>query len=73
MYGLISILPHTKKLVGTPLWEIRIVGKDNIRVLYVAIQKEDVFVLHAFLKKTQKTERKEIKIALKRLEEEDRD
>jgi hypothetical protein len=30
-YGLISILPHTKKLTGCPLWEIRILGKDNLR------------------------------------------
>ncbi|MBI5614428.1 type II toxin-antitoxin system RelE/ParE family toxin [Candidatus Gottesmanbacteria bacterium] len=30
-YGLSAILPHTKKLSGTPLWEIRILGKDNIR------------------------------------------
>lgn len=69
IYGLSSILPHVKKLIGAPLWEIRIVGKDNIRVLYVTIDREDVFVLHAFQKKTQKTERKEILTALKRLSE----
>ena len=34
MYGLQSVLPHVRKLTGVPLWEIRILGKDNIRVIY---------------------------------------
>ena len=33
-YGLSSIIPHVKKVTGTPLWEIRVLGKDNIRVIY---------------------------------------
>jgi len=39
-YGLSSIIPHTKKLAGTPFWEIRILGKDNVRVIYVLPHKE---------------------------------
>lgn len=38
-YGLLSVIPHTKKLTGTPFWEIRILGKDNIRVVYVSLLK----------------------------------
>ena len=34
LYGISSIIPHTKKLTGTPLWEIRVKGKDNIRIIY---------------------------------------
>ena len=66
-YGLSSILPHIKKLSSTPLWEIRILGKDNIRVLYAAIQNDTILLIHGFVKKTQKTPNKEIFIALKRL------
>lgn len=66
-YGLQAIIPHTKKVTGTPLWEIRILGKDNLRILYVSWRKENILVLHGFLKKKQKTPSREIKIALERL------
>lgn len=65
-YGLISIIPHVKKLSGTPLWEIRILGKDNIRTIYIAPDLKTVIILHGFIKKTQKTPSKELSIALKR-------
>ena len=68
-YGLTSILPHTKKLSGTPLWEIRILGKDNLRIIYISSQKNSVVILHGFNKKTQKTSPKEIKIALQRFQD----
>ena len=68
-HGLSSILPHVKKLSGTPLWEIRILGKDNIRVLYVCPLKETVLVLHGFVKKQQKTPDREITTALQRYKE----
>lgn len=68
-YGLSTALPHIKKLTGTPLWEIRILGQDNIRILYVVIHKDSILLLHGFVKKTQKTPNKEIDTALKRLRE----
>lgn len=68
-YGLISIIPHTKKLSGTPLWEIRILGKDNLRVIYIVPIKNEVVILHGFNKKSKKTPIKEIQIALKRSQE----
>jgi len=66
MYGLRSILPHTKKLTGTPLWEIKILGRNNIRVIYVMPRKNFVLVLHGFIKKTKKTPKKELKTAMNR-------
>lgn len=66
-YGLNSVIPHLKKLSGTPLWEIRILGRDNIRVIYVVPDRLKVLVLHGFIKKKQKTPPKEIEIALDRL------
>lgn len=68
-YGLISVIPHIKKLKGMPLWEIKIVGKESTRILYFTENQNSITLLHAFLKKTQKTPKKEINIALKRLKE----
>jgi len=68
-YGLQSVIPHIKKLTGTPLWEIRILGQDNIRVLYIGIAQDQILVLHGFIKKKQKTPLNEIGIALTRYKE----
>src|SRR3989344_2909964 len=68
-YGLDSIIPHIKKLSGTPFWEIRILGQDSIRVIYVVPAKFEVLVLHGFKKKTQKTPSKELETASKRYQE----
>lgn len=68
-YGLTSVIPHLKKLSGTPFWEIRILGKDNIRVLYVLIENQDILLLHGFVKKTQKTPVGEINTVLKRFQD----
>lgn len=68
-YGLQLVIPHLKKLTGTPLWEIRILGKKNVRILYVTQVNRKILLLHAFYKKKQKTPQKEIRIALKRLKQ----
>ncbi len=65
-YGLLSVIPHIKKLTGTPLWEIRILGKHNARIIYVVPTHKSVLLLHGFMKKTDKTPSKEINIALER-------
>ena len=59
--------PHTKKIVNN-LYELRIQGKEAIRIFYSKIVGE-YYLLHAFKKKTQKTPRKEIETALDRLKE----
>lgn len=68
-YGLSSIQPHIKKLKGIPLWEIRILGQDNIRIIYTVKYKDIILILHAFIKKTQKTPEREISTALKILKQ----
>lgn len=61
--------PHVKHLEGS-LWEIRMKGKDGIsRALYVVTKPKRVVVVRVFAKKTQKTPRREIKLALKRAKE----
>lgn len=66
-YELITAIPHVKKLTGSPLWEIRILGQDNIRVLYASVHSGAILLLHGFVKKSQATSRKEIETALNRL------
>lgn len=61
--------PHVKHIEGR-LWEIRLIGRDGIaRALYVTASGKRVVIVRAFVKKTQKTPRKEILLALKRAEE----
>jgi len=58
--------PHVKHLQDK-LWEIRMKGKAGIsRAIYVTASEQRVIVVRAFIKKTQKTPRKELKIALER-------
>jgi phage-related protein len=68
-YGLQLREPHVKKLTGTSLWELRILGEDSIRVFYIAVENSQFLMLHGFKKKSQKAPKNEIKIALHRLEE----
>lgn len=65
--GILVGPPHSKKVTGTPLWELRILGSDNIRIFYVAVVNHKFVLLHAFYKKKQKTDKKEIKTAIDRL------
>ena len=68
-YGLITAIPHVKKITGTPLWEIRILGHDNIRVFYAILFSDSILLLHGFIKKSQQTPQNEIKKALDRLKD----
>lgn len=68
-YGVVTTIPHIKKLSGTRLWEIKLVGKNSIRVLYAIVFKNDVLILLGFIKKAQKTPLKYINTALTRLKD----
>lgn len=59
--------PHAKKVTNTSLWELRILGEKSLRFFYVAKVGKSFLLLHGFIKKRQKTPKKEIKTALKRL------
>ena len=65
--------PHIKHIDG-PLWEMRMQGKDGIsRALYVTARPKRVVILRVFIKKTDKTPRHEIEIALERAKEVEND
>ncbi len=55
--------------VGPGVREIRIKQGDQYRVIYVANIGKYVYVLHAFVKKTQKTLKRDIELAQARLKE----
>lgn len=61
--------PYVKHLEG-PLWEMRMKGRDGIaRAAYVTAIGQRVVVVRVFGKKTQKTPRREIELALQRAKE----
>ena len=61
--------PHVKHLTGR-LWEMRLAGRDGIaRALYVAATGRRVVVVRVFVKKTRRTPRREIEMALRRARE----
>lgn len=58
--------PHVKHLDGR-LWEMRLTGRGGIsRALYVLARDRRVVIVRVFVKKTQKTPRHEIDLALAR-------
>ena len=64
-HGPILGMPHAKKLTSG-LYELRIRGKQEIRIIYSFV-KDNIYLLHAFKKQTQKTPAREIEIAVNRL------
>ena len=66
IYGLPAVFPHTKKITNTPLWEIRILGRNSTRIIYAVIHKGDILILHGFVKKTQQTPTKHIGVSIQR-------
>jgi phage-related protein len=58
--------PHVKHLDGR-LWEMRLTGRSGIsRALYVVATGRRVVIVRVFVRKTRKTPRHEIELALSR-------
>ena len=55
--------------IGVGVYELRIHVLGEWRVLYVAKRPESIYVLHAFQKKTQKTRREDIELAIRRYQQ----
>lgn len=66
-FGLEKIgMPCLRNLRGK-LWEMRVTGKEGIaRAIYVVVTGKRVVIGRAFVRKTQKTPKREIDLALKR-------
>lgn len=68
-YGPDLGMPHTRAM-GDGLFEVRAKGAEGIgRAFYCTMVGRRIVVLHGFIKKTDKTPAKELKIARDRLKE----
>lgn len=69
-YGLENVgMPHIRHL-REKLWEIRAKGKSGIaRGIYVTMAGRRVVILRVFIKKTDKTPKRELDLAEKRMKE----
>ena len=68
-YGPNLGLPHTDAF-GGGLFELRLKGVEGIaRVFFCTLVKQEIVMLHSFIKKTQKTPDNEIKIAKQRMKD----
>ena len=62
-------MPHTKA-IDKGLFELRLKNKEGIaRVFYCTKVGKRIVMLHVFIKKTQKTPKKELKLAIQRMKE----
>jgi len=61
-FGLSRYIPDLKKVKGSPFWELRVLGKNNVR-LFCLSKRDNVWVIYAFFKKSRKTDSKEIRTA----------
>ena len=58
-------MPHTRQM-GGGLYELRVRGKQEVRIFYVFARGTTIYLLHAFQKKTQATPKKELDMARQR-------
>jgi phage-related protein len=62
-------MPHTRAM-GEGLFELRVKGPEGIaRVFYCTLVQRRIVMLHAFIKKAQKTPKRELDRAKRRLQE----
>jgi len=62
-------LPHSRAM-GEGLFELRCKGSEGIgRAFYCTMVGREIVILHSFIKKTQETPDRELKMARKRLKE----
>lgn len=69
VYGPDLGMPHTRPM-GRGLFELRLKAAEGIaRVFYCTVVGRRIVMLHQFTKKSEKTPRKELDIARRRMEE----
>jgi phage-related protein len=62
-------MPHTRSM-SDGLFELRVKGQEGIaRIFYCTLAGKRIVMLHGFIKKSQKTPPKEIRIARRRMSE----
>jgi len=62
-------MPHTQPMKDG-LFELRMKSREGIgRVFYCTLVNKRIVMLHSFIKKTQKTPSRELKVAISRMKE----
>ena len=62
-------MPHTRAM-GNGLFELRLKAAEGIaRLMFCTLVGREIVMLHQFIKKTEKTPRKELEIARRRMKE----
>lgn len=69
IFGITKANPNLKKLIGTPLWEIRILGKNSLRIICITVIDNEIMILNIFKKKANKTPTKELNLSMSRYKE----
>ena len=64
-HGSFLTMPHAKRLEPN-LYELRVRGKEEIRIIY-GFKGKTIYLFHGFKKQKQKTPKKEIETARQRL------
>ena len=59
-------LPHSKK-IERDIFELRIRGRQEVRLFY-AFYRQEIILLHGFVKKSQRIPQKEIEVARHKLQ-----
>jgi phage-related protein len=67
-FGLTAMVPSLKKLKETNFWELRVLGRDNARLLCVE-KRGIIWIIYGFIKKKQRTDIREIDEAWRREKE----
>ena len=68
-FGLVAMREPYVKHLEKSLWEMRMKGRDGIaRAIYVTVSGKRAVIVRVFRKKTQKTPRSELRLALRRAE-----
>lgn len=69
IYGPDLGMPHTRAM-GEGLFELRLKAADGIaRVFFCTLTGRKIVILHQFMKKSDKTPRRELAIAIRRMKE----
>ena len=69
VYGPDLGMPHTRSM-GEGLFELRVKAAEGIgRVFYCTLVERKIIMLHQFVKKSEKTPRKELETARRRMKE----
>lgn len=65
IFGHKLTFPHSKKISGE-LFELRIRGKQEIRIFYI-FYKNEAILLHGFIKKSERIPKNEILVATRKM------